>query len=58
MVKVIDASTQEVLFRGSYAQCEWFIDEKRYFVLADNDSCTKFWVRKMPRLRKSVRKVS
>ena len=58
MVKVIDANTQEVIFRGSYTQCEWFIDEKRYFVLADNDSCTKFWVQKMPCLRKPARKVS
>ena len=46
---VIDMNTGEKLFRGSSAQCEWWIDEKGYWIVADNDIGDTYWVKPLAR---------
>lgn len=46
-MKIIDMETGKTLFVGSMAQCEWWIDEKGFRVVADNDRGDTYWVRSM-----------
>ncbi len=45
-MRIIDMNTGAELFRGTLAQCEWWIDEKGYRIVADNDMGDTYWVKR------------
>jgi hypothetical protein len=45
-MRIIEMVTGAELFRGTLAQCEWWIDEKGYRIVADNDMGDTYWVKR------------
>jgi hypothetical protein len=45
-MRIIEMNTGAELFRGTLAQCEWWIDEKGYRIVADNDMGDTYWVKR------------
>jgi hypothetical protein len=48
-MRIIEMNTGAELFRGTIAQCEWWIDEKGYRIVADNDMGDTYWVKSIRR---------
>ena len=48
-MRIIEMNTGAELFRGTIAQCEWWIDEKGYRIVADNDMGDTYWVKPIRR---------
>jgi len=48
-MRIIEMNTGAELFRGTPAQCEWWIDEKGYRIVADNDMGDTYWVKRSRR---------